>query len=125
MIKNEDCLFHRPVVAPYEKMLSLYSLRLQIAKDAARQTEEYISNFEDIITNIGNNKSENIGVAMLSGDGPGFAIFYEPEKQLILGVLKGTKDISMAERESHIMESLSKGATSAAVKYSKGTFVCN
>jgi hypothetical protein len=121
IIKNKECLFHPGISLPYDNALSLYELRLRIAKDGNRQDVNYLADFEALIENIRNKKSDYIGITSIYGNDFLYAIFYEPNSQLILGILRGVS--SMTDAENLTTEHVASGSTSGKEKYSKGIFM--
>ncbi len=75
---------------PYDRMFSLYSLRLEIAKDNIRDTD-YIRDFEYTIENMKKIKSNDIGLVSLHADVYSYIVFYEPDNEIIIGILRSKK----------------------------------
>ena len=88
-IKNEDCLYRTGIVMPYDRTLSLYQLRLKIAKDSDKADPNYILDFEGIVQNMEQVRSESVGITTLFANEFSYCIFYEPKGLLILGILRG------------------------------------
>ena len=97
IIKNKECLFHPGISSPYDRALSLYELRLSIAKDGNRHDVNYLADFEALVENIRNKKSDYIGITSISGNDFSYLVFYEPNSQLILGILRGVSSMTDTE----------------------------
>jgi len=122
-MENEDCLFHPGAVMPHDHMLRVYKVRLSIAMENGLHVPTYISDFKQIIENIEGLQSDFIGVLHLSSENFSFIIFYEPDRQKILGILKPANKGSLAEEEDYNTEIINRGMSSGTEKYSKGKFV--
>jgi hypothetical protein len=123
IIRDTECLFHPGISSTYDRALSLYELRLKIAKDGNRQDISYLADFEVLVENIRNKKSDYIGITSIYGNGFSYLIFYEPNSQLILGILRAVS--SMTDAENLATEHVASGLTSGMEKYSKGLFIRN
>jgi hypothetical protein len=111
---------------PYEHILSLYKLRLSIAENSENQHEpNYLPDFRRTIENIEGIQSALIGILSLYGETFSYVVFYAPEMQKILGILKVTSKSSLTDKENHNTETIARGMSSSSEKYSKGKFIRN
>jgi hypothetical protein len=119
--KNQDCIFVSGIIMEQDYTSSLYSLRLEIAKDIKRRSESYLQDFEDCVINLKNSSSLLLGITSIYGNESHFMIFYEPGTKVILGVLKSDSDLITVENFN--TETINMGYSSDAEKYSKGILI--
>ncbi len=117
IIDSSDCLFFPGIITPQKHMASLYSLRLEIAKERSTLGLEYLSDYEKTVANLSTSSSESLGLAGVYSNSNSFLIFFEPETRKILGVLKSTSN----EHTIAMMNSPDEGE--GFEKYSKGQLV--
>jgi len=84
---------------------------------------DYIPDFKQIVENIGSTQSGFIGILWLCCEKFSYLVFYAPDAMKILGILKATNKGGLLEMENHNTETINRGMSSGAEKYSKGEFV--
>jgi hypothetical protein len=114
-MENSDCLFYSGIVMPNQHIASIYKTRLEIARQDNKLSKDSIEDFEKAVSNLHSSESSQLALAAVYGEREGFLIFYEPERKIILGVLKSIEDDNNSLTEY--------GHSSGLQKYSKGVLV--
>lgn len=123
VLKYDDCLFHSGIVMPQDHIASLYSLRLDIAKESGNCSETYLNDFGKCVQKLNESKSNLIGLTWINGSDNSFLMFYEPATKIILGILKSENPVGLKASEEYATDTVNRGNSSEAEKYSKGKFI--
>ncbi|KAA2240320.1 hypothetical protein F0L74_29610 [Chitinophaga agrisoli] len=121
-IRSEDCLYFPGLIMPYDHIFSLYSTRLKIAKDKVTDAD-FISDFERTVDSMKEIKSNDLGLVSLHTESYTYVVFYEPDNEIILGILRSKNNEGLRDLETLQTEQIAQGLTSSMLKYSKGVFV--
>jgi len=123
IIYNGDCIFYPGIIMPRTQMSSLYRLRLEIQKDNESAENEFLNDYENTVVAMENSESEEIGICSLITDQESYLVFSEPEEGKIAGIIRTQYSGSIANCETDIDESIRRGYTSDAEKYTSGILV--
>ena len=123
ILKNEECIFESGIVMVREHIASLYSLRYDNAKEAGKLSDANLNDYKNCVINLNNSKAEFLGITTIYSENNSFLIFYEPEIKLILGILKSDCLLDLKNLEENQTDTINKGYSSNAERYSKGKFI--
>ncbi|PXY41388.1 hypothetical protein DMB65_08280 [Flavobacterium cheongpyeongense] len=121
--KDSDCIYSSGIIMPYEHVLDIYTIRLEIAEENKKLSENEILDSKSCVNNISKVKSENIGILNLATENNFYMLFYEPKENRIIGIIKFLKTESLNDVENYNDETIQKGFSSKAQKYSKGKLI--
>ncbi|HYO20788.1 MAG TPA: hypothetical protein VER36_00190 [Flavisolibacter sp.] len=123
LLENEVCIFNSGVVLPQEKVASLYDFRLQNKKRDEKFDNRLLNDYENTVACLKNSKSLNLGITMIFGEAYSFIIFYEPDAENILGILKSKTSSSLKSIEENATETVNNGLSCGSEKYNKGILI--
>lgn len=123
IIYNGDCIFYPGIIMSRTQISSLYRLRLEIQKDHESAGNEFLNDYENAVVAMENSQSKEIGICSLITDQESYLVFSEPKEGKIAGIIKTQYSGSIANCETEIDESIRRGYTSDAEKYTSGILV--
>jgi len=123
ILKHQDCIFETGIIMPHDQIASLYSLRFDNAKEAGKLSNDYLMDYKICVDQLDKSKSDFLGITSIYSDNFSFLVFYEPGSKMILGVLKSKNTFGIKSVEENATDTINKGFSSSAEKYSKGTFI--
>ncbi|WP_153796819.1 hypothetical protein [Foetidibacter luteolus] len=123
VLRHEDCIFENGIIMPRDHIASLYSFRFNSAKDAGNLKEDYLLDFKNCVDELNKSESDLLGITSVYGDNISFLIFFEPDSKTILGLLKSKSPSGIKSIEQNATDTINRGFSSNAEKYSKGAFV--
>ena len=123
VLKNEDCIFESGIIMPRDSISNLYTLRFDIAKQSGKLSNDYLKDIESCVDQLSKSKSDLVGLTFVHNDSNSFLIFYEPDTETIIGILKSQSSLDIQSLEENATETVDRGFSSNAEKYSKGTFI--
>ncbi len=123
IIYNGDCIFYPDIIMSRTQISSLYRLRLEIQKDHESAGNEFLNDYENAVVAMENSQSKEIGICSLITDQESYLVFSEPKEGKIAGIIKTQYSGSIANCETEIDESIRRGYTSDAEKYTSGILV--
>jgi hypothetical protein len=123
ILKNEECIFESGIIKSREHVAELYSFRYNNANEGGKLSKTNLNDFKNCVTNLNNSKAEFLGVTSIYGANNSFLIFYEPDRKIILGILKSNNLFDLNKLEENQTATVQKGYSSSAEKYAKGKFI--
>src|SRR4051794_17638818 len=75
ILKNKECFFFSGIVMPNRQIASLYTLRLEIAKENNKLGDEALQDYEDAVANLNKSDSKDLALASLFSERDSYMIF--------------------------------------------------
>ena len=104
-------------------MLEVYSDRLKMAKEKIVESSYDLVEFDQLVSNMTNSKSDEIGFTMFHTDNFSSLVFYEPDTNLVLGILRASKNNNLRLIEANYEGQIQMGIHLYSTKYLKGNIV--
>ncbi len=123
LMKLSECIFSSGIVMPYEHILDIYSIRLEIAEEQKKLSENEILDFKNCVESLSEINSEKIGILNIHTENNSYMVFYEPKERIIIGIIKFEKTNSLKDSEKYNDEITQKGYSSKSQKISKDEII--
>ena len=119
---NGTVLFNSGFDQEKEKLISLYELRLDIAKSINRHKfrEEELLGWEQAIKKLKNCNTERLWLNWVRSDKKHFRLIWNAESGKLIGIFYLYPKRTMEESEAYNSETVKKGYTVSSVKYVNG-----
>ena len=116
---DSDCIYLPGIIMPYQHLLDIYTIRLEMAEESKTLSENVLADFRNCVTNFKMFSADSIGIASLSTQNNSYMVFYIPEENLIIGTIKFSENDSIIHVENYNSETIRAGYQTKAQKFSK------
>src|ERR1043165_843048 len=89
VLNSADSTYNKGFIASQEHLASLYRFRFGLAKKYGSRAN--LQNYEDVVVSLEQTSSTEIGAIIVGGNSKLYLLFYEPQTQIILGILGDLK----------------------------------
>ena len=122
-ILNSECIYSPGSLMPRKHMIEVYSDRLKMAKEKIVESSYDLIEFDQLVSNITNSKSNEIGFTMFHTNDFSSLVFYEPDTNLVLGILRATKNNNLSFIEGNYEDQKQMDISLFSTKYLKRNIV--
>jgi hypothetical protein len=125
VMRNGEVLFNSGFEQEKEQLTSLYSFRLNMAKDLNKDKykADEISNWELAIKNLKTCSAKKLELNWVSSEFKHFMLFWNCESEQLAGIFYLYPKRSIKEQEKHNSEIIEKGFSVSSIKYDCGRII--
>lgn len=122
---NEDVLFNGGFTQDKQKLSSLYSLRLNMAKDLNRDKfkKDELKNWEIAVNSLNKSSCEELRLNWVHSEQKTFMLYWDASTDKLEALFYLYSKSSMTEQELNNDKIIEQGYSVSSVKYAKGTRV--
>ena len=122
---NGEVLFNPGFEQEKEQLTSLYSLRLNMAKDLNKDKfkEDELSNWELAVKNLKRSSALRLELNWVSSEFKHFMMFWDCSSEQLVGIFYLYPNRDIKKQEEYNLQIIEKGFSVSSIKYDAGQFI--